>query len=225
MLRMLLIFVALGSAMLLPKGVAAAAAKTTIALTTTRIAGADPANHNLTDSLVALLELQLLADDSLSVVERQQIELAMQELALSRTRSADESLQLGKLVTADLLVMLELRPSDKKTDKPSALLRVVEAKTAAIRGITVATDVEEASLEEIAEQFARYVSSVVREPNTPTITVAVAPFESVGRFDRLRPLELGIRDLVTARLLAFRSPVAPRKGTRNWATYGYALYA
>ena len=35
----------------------------------------------------------------------------------------------------------------------------------------------------------------------PAVTVAVLPFESKGRFDRLRPLELGIRDLVTARLL------------------------
>ena len=33
------------------------------------------------------------------------------------------------------------------------------------------------------------------------MTVAVAPLESKGRFDRLRPLELGIRDLITARLL------------------------
>ncbi len=189
----------------------AAAERTSIALTT---ASAEP-DRKLAESLIVLVETQVLADDSLAVVERRQIELAMQELALSRTRSADESLQLGKLVTADLLVMLELRPSDKKTDKPSALLRIVEAKSAAIRGITVATEFEEASLEEIAEQFARYISAVVREPKQQTITIAVAPFESVGRFDRLRPLELGLRDLVTARLLALSSPVAPRPESRT----------
>ncbi len=178
-------------------GPAMAAERTSIALTS---ASSEP-DRKLAESLIVLLETQVLADDSLTVVERRQIELAIQELALSKSRSADESLQLGKLVTADLLVMLELRRSDNKSNKPSAMLRVVEAKTAAIRGITVATDVEEASLEEIADQFVRYLSMVIREPKTPTITVAVAPFESVGRFDRLRPLELGIRDLVTGQLL------------------------
>ena len=174
-----------------------AAERTSIALTTSSAGSV----QKLAETLIVLVEAQVLADDSLAVVERRQIELAMQELALSKTRSADESLQLGKLVTADLLVMLELRQSEKKSVKPSAMLRVVEAKTAAIRGITVATDVEEASLEEIADQFVRYLSVVIREPKMPTITVAVAPFESVGRFDRLRPLELGIRDLVTSQLL------------------------
>ncbi len=203
MLRTFLIVVAFGSALLTVNDVAVAAPKTTIALTVTRPAAANEADHKLTDSLVALLELQVLEDDSLSVVERRQIDLALQELALSRSRSAAESLQLGKLATADLLVMLELRPPDRKNknENPSAVLRVVEAKTAAIRGINVASDVDATSLEDIAEQFARYVVTVIREPQTPMITVAVAPFESVGRFDRLRPLELGIRDLVTARLL------------------------
>ncbi|MFM9961817.1 MAG: hypothetical protein ACKV2Q_11400 [Planctomycetaceae bacterium] len=191
---------------------AVAAERTSIALTT---ATANP-YQQLAENLIVLVEANVLADDSLAVVERRQIDLAMQELALSRTRSADESLQLGKLVTADLLVMLELRPSDdKKIDKPSALLRVVEAKTAAIRGITVASDVEASSLEEIAEQFTRYVSTVIHQPQVPTVTVAVAPFESVGRFDRLRPLELGIRDLVTVRLLRLNSPGAPRQGGRT----------
>ena len=215
MLRMLLIVVALGSAMLLQPGAAVAAQRTAIALTVTRTAGAAEPHHKLADSLSALMELQILEEDALAVVERQQIELAIQELALSKTRSADESLQLGKLVTADLLVMLELQPPENKSNKPSVMLRVVEAKTAAIRGITVAPDLEEASLEEIAEQFMRYLSTVIREPKAPTITVAVAPFESVGRFDRLRPLELGIRDLVTAQLLLFRSPVAPRQEGRT----------
>src|SRR5262245_56120091 len=84
----------------------AAAERTSVALTVTASAKAD---RQLAESLIALVESNLLADESLSVVERRQINLAMQELALSRTRSADESLQLGKLVTADLLAMMELR--------------------------------------------------------------------------------------------------------------------
>ena len=41
------------------------------------------------------------------------------------------------------------------------------------------------------------------------VTVAVAPFESKGRFDRLKPLELGVRDLVTARLLELSGAATP----------------
>ena len=81
-----------------------AAERKSIALTTSSAGSV----QKLAETLIVLVEAQVLADDSLAVVERQQIELAMQELALSKTRSADESLQLGKLVTADLLVMLEL---------------------------------------------------------------------------------------------------------------------
>ena len=98
-------------------------------------------------------------------------------------------------------------------------LRVVDPKTAAIRGVTVAS-LDEETLEETAEQFARYVSALIRAPEKPTVTVAVAPFESKGRFDRLRPLELGIRDLVTARLLELsgcgcRRPLPGHKASRS----------
>jgi hypothetical protein len=202
MLRILLLFVVSYGLLLGLCGPSVAAERTTIALTSTRPGGMSAADQQFVENLATLMDLAVQSDESLAVVERRQIDLAIQELALSRARSADQSLQLGKLVTADLLVMLELRPSDdKENSKPSALLRIVEAKTAAIRGIVVATDVDESSIEDVAEQFARYVLAVVQQPQMPTITVAVAPFESVGRFDRLRPLELGIRDLVTSQLL------------------------
>ena len=175
-----------------------AAQRTSVALTV----AAGPSDRQLAETLIVLVEANVLEDDSLTVVERRQIDLALQELALSRNRSAEQLLQLGKLAAADVIVMLELQAAkgDDKS-KPTALLRVVEAKTAAIRGVTAVSELSEANLEEAAEQFARYVSAVVRESNQPTITLVVAPFESVGRFDRLRPLELGIRDLVTSRLL------------------------
>src|SRR5262245_20165162 len=134
MLHMLLIVAALGQAAPAQNDDAVVVPKTTVALTTTTNSAVADAGDELANSLAALLEVQLLADDSLSVVERRQIELALQELALSRSRTAADSLQLGKLVTADVLVMLELRQPDDQSAKPFAMLRVIEAKTAAIRG-------------------------------------------------------------------------------------------
>ena len=144
----------------------------------------------------------------MAVVERRQIDLAIQELVLDRSRPGDSQLQLGKLITADFLVMFEVVPPEKDSPKPCVRLRVVDPKTAAIRGVTVAS-LDEETMEETVEQFARYVSALIREPEKPTVTVAVAPFESKGRFDRLRPLELGIRDLVTARLLELSGAGSP----------------
>lgn len=193
----------------------ALAAKTSVALTTTLPATASNADRELAASLSALVEMDLLADESLAVIERQQMDLALQELALNRSRTAEQSLQLGKLLSADLLVMLAVSEPHRETHKPSAVLRIVESKTAAIRGVTLVADLDETTLDDAAEQFARYLSAVLREPQQRTVTVAVAPFESVGRFDRLRPLELGIRDLVTARLLVLCSPVARRQESRT----------
>lgn len=90
--------------------------------------------------------------------------------------------------------MLEFRPKDAST-VPFAFLRIVDAKMAAIRGITVVEELTETNLDDAADQFARYIPTTNREPRATAITVAVVPFESVGRFDRLRPLELGIRDI------------------------------
>lgn len=58
--------------------------------------------------------------------------------------------------------------------------------------MTVTADVEESSLEETAEQFAGYFKSEIKQLQIPTITVAVVPFECVGRFDQLWPPELGL---------------------------------
>ncbi len=45
--------------------------------------------------------------------------------------------------------------------------------------------------------------------------MAIAPLESKGRFERLRPLELGLRDLITARLLALSGAASPAAGGRQ----------
>ncbi|MBS0203017.1 MAG: hypothetical protein JSS49_08985 [Planctomycetes bacterium] len=189
--------------------------KTSVAMTTT-VAGTDStkkSDRDLAARLIALVEMDVLADDTLAVVERQQLDAALQQLALSRERSTDESLRLGKLMNADVLVMLELQRK-AESPAPTAFLRVVDAKTATIRGITVMSELTETNLEDTAEQFARYIPATIRQPQAPAVTVAVAPFESVGRFDRLRPLELGVRDIVTSLLLARVGVLAPEPGQK-----------
>ena len=186
---------------------ALAAEKTTVALTTT-VSSEVPSDRDLAAKLITLIEAGVLADDTLAVVERQHLDLALQELALNQTRSSEESVRLGKLVTADVLVMLELRRKNP-SKAPAAFLRIVDAKTAAVRGITVVEELTETNLDDTADQFARYIPATIREPQATAITVAVVPFESVGRFDRLRPLELGIRDIVTSLLLARVGVLSP----------------
>ncbi|HTU25766.1 MAG TPA: hypothetical protein VMF30_10230 [Pirellulales bacterium] len=185
---------------------AVAAAPTSIALTMTRPADGAP-QQNLAENLLTLVELAVQAEGGLTIVERRQIDLALQELVLDGSRPADAQLKLGKLITADNLAMLELLPPDKGDKTPWGRLRVVDPRSGVIRGVTVAA-LDEGALEERAKQFARFVSAIARSPNRPVVTVAVLPFESKGRFDRLRPLELGIRDLVAERLLVLSGAAA-----------------
>ncbi len=191
---------------------ARAAQPSTLSLTLVKPQAA--ADGQLGEKLLSLVEFDLAADKSLAIVERRQIDLIVQEHVLDRSLAGDLKLQLGKLLTADDLAMLEFlpaetgqpagkpaeKPTENLTGKPMVRLRVVAAKTGVIRGVTVAP-VDEATLEEAAQQLADYVSAVIAAPSKPVVTVAVAPFESQGRFDRLRPLELGLRDLVSARLV------------------------
>ena len=154
---------------------ARAAQPTTLALTLTR--SQDAADKQLGEKLLSLVELDLAADKSLAIVERRQIDLIVQEHVLDRSLAGDPKLQLGKLLTADDLAMLEFlpaemgqpagkpaeKPAGKLAGKPMVRLRVVAAKTGAIRGVTVAP-VDEATLEEAAQQLADYVRAVIAAP-------------------------------------------------------------
>ncbi len=185
---------------------ATAADKVVIALTSSAVPVVSKPAQELTESLRTLIELDLQNHAHLALVERQQLKLAIQEQVVARARG-DAELQLGQLVTADLVATLEVAP---KADPPGSLvmLRVTEAKTGAVRGLAVAP-LAEATLEETAQQFSRDLAVLAQAPLTPRVTVAVAPFDSLGRFDRLRPLELGIRDLITTHLLQ-RSGALPQ---------------
>lgn len=174
---------------------------TTVALTVAVYNDAGPAERDLTGALLALLELQVSAEPGLGVVERRQIDLALQELALSKDlgRNAAAKAQLGKIASADLIVTLELLKPEEDAEAYQVLIRIVESLTGRIRGVSVAS-MRSDEIDEAAGQISRYLTIVNRSPESPPVTVAVAPFESKGRFDRLRPLELGLRDMVATRL-------------------------
>ena len=187
---------------------------TTVSLTSSVHAEADTADRELMVSLLALLEVDVASRSQFSVVERRQIDLSLLELSLSEgfATNSKARLQIGKIASADLIVTLELlKPDDEDEpesdgdstadgDRPQrALIRIVESLTGVIRGVSVVS-IEASRFDEAADQIADYLTLIEAQPERPPVTVAVAPFESLGRFDRLRPLELGLRDMVATRL-------------------------
>jgi len=175
--------------------------ETTVALTIAVAKSADAENRELAAALLTLLEAEVAQGGRLSVVERQQIDLVLHELALSvdLSKSSEKKLRLGKLVNADLILTMELLPARKDSDVQNVLVRIVESLTGAIRGVVV-TPVELVTVDESAAHIAKYLSAVAARPVDAVVTVAVAPFESLGRFDRLKPMELGLRDMIATRL-------------------------
>ena len=174
--------------------------RTTLALTTTVEVGATEAEVERSKALLVLLEAEASLQPGFSVVERQQIDLALHELLISQTlgKDAANQLQLGKLATADLIVSTKLL--NTKTDQEQrALIRVTEPLTGVIRGAT-AILIHQIDVEEAAEQIMHYVQAVVESPKLAGITVSVAPFESEAQFHHVRPLELIIRDVLTTQL-------------------------
>lgn len=165
--------------------------------------------QDLASTFLELLEVQLASDPQLAVVERMRLDAVLRELVLNQSlqTDAEQRLQLGRLRHADLILLAEIPipatappTTAGAASAPHMLIRLVESLTGVVRGATVAPLTSE-TLDESVEQIARYVGAVLQEPQQAGVTVAVGAFESRGRFDRLRPLELGVRDLITARLL------------------------
>ena len=155
---------------------------TTVALTCSTRPSTGDAENELAGNLLDLMQLALQKDDRVRVVERQQINLAIAELILDRSRPAQPQLKLSKLLTADLLGMIELRPggadqkeTQAKPEKTRALLRIVEPRTGSVRGVTAAS-IDATTVEETATQFAGYLSAVNADPQKRTVTVAVRLF-------------------------------------------------
>ncbi|NOY41296.1 MAG: hypothetical protein GXP26_05610 [Planctomycetes bacterium] len=177
-------------------------AETTVALTTTVHADATAEEKTLMQGLLPLLEVAVGKKEGVQVVERQQLDLAMHELILSNSIGKNASLQLGKLATADLILTAKLLKPDE-TGKQHVDVRITESLTGTIRGAVVAL-VERATVDETAREISQYLVTVVASPQLASISMSVAPFESLGRFDRLRPLERGLRDMVVARLRRYK---------------------
>lgn len=183
----------------------AEAAKTeTVALTTTVRPGATDQEKKMAGNLLSLLELNVLRQGGIQVVERTEVDALTYELVLSRAQQTDEAtkLQFGKLTAAKLILTAKLQRADAKRQLFVAV-RVTESLSGAIRGATIAP-ITPTTIQEAAEQIAGYLSACVAAPKMPSVTIAVAPFESLGRFDRLRPLERGLRDMATSQLLRYR---------------------
>jgi hypothetical protein len=171
-----------------------------VALTATTHAEATSNQRELADTLLAFLELEISQQDDLGVVERRQIQPALHELALSEGLGADSKarLQLGKIAAADLIVFTRLLKAEQ--DQSSrVLVRITEPLTGVTRGATLTT-IDEFNVDETARHITRYLLGVVRNPQQAGVTISVAPFESKARFGTIRPLELIIRDVLTAQL-------------------------
>lgn len=194
----------------------------TVALTATVAKGANPSQQDLTETLLALLEAEVSAQTNLVVVERRRIDLTLHELALSLDlgNNAEAKLRLGKIASADLIVTLELTPPEKEESPPRVLIRIVESLTGTIRGVSTAL-VEESQLAEACAQIARYLKIISTTPERSPVTVAVAPFESKGRFDRLRPLERGLRDMFVTRLRRWSDTIAAEKNEGSDSIRGF----
>lgn len=185
--------------------------ETTVALTATVYNGAGDEQTDLMNGLLDLLQVELSTQPEIVIVERRQINLALHELALSMDLkgNADSQLQLGKIASADWIVTLELNAAeDAGADAASqVLVRIVEPQTGVIRGVSVAS-IDDDRIDQTATQIASYFQIVRSTPTQTPITVAVAPFECTGRFERLRSLELGLRDMFTARLTLWSDTLA-----------------
>ncbi|MEX1026831.1 MAG: hypothetical protein WD049_02315 [Candidatus Paceibacterota bacterium] len=130
-------------------------AESTVALTATVFADAGKSERELMEALLAVLESEVSMQSGLSVVERRQIDLALQELALSEDLGQNEvtRLQLGKIVSADLIVTLELQKPEVDDQTLRVLIRIVESLTGIVRGVAVAP-VSDAALDEAVGQIA-----------------------------------------------------------------------
>jgi curli biogenesis system outer membrane secretion channel CsgG len=188
-------------ASLASEGNGAQAKPTSVAIAATTRSGAGRAKKNLTEKLLPLVELEIAGRQEFHVVERTQIDAALRELVLNRALQSDPAthLQLNRIRSADLILLLQMLPPDK-AGRQYFEARAVESLTGAIRGATV-VPISDATIEDAAAEVAHYLATIIHSPTTAGVSIAVSPFECVGPFDRSRALEFGIPDLIVARLL------------------------
>lgn len=193
----------------LSRTVVSAADETTVALAISEASSQQPEEQELTKTLLDLLELNVSNTKNIAVVERMQIDKILQEIVLNRSRDVEQSQQpqLGKLLTADLILTVQIQRKENQTDDPEteqevryqAISTVVDSLTGAIRGRSI-EDFPAVAVDDAASRIARYLRSVIESPQQSGVTLAIGAFESLGRFERLRSIETGLQELMTAEL-------------------------
>ena len=198
-----LVGVLLACAMLCGAGYcAAAAAETSVALTLTQTPEA--AQQKLGEAFAvagrAATAKRPGAGDRRTAADRCQ---STQEHVLDRSRRRDPQLGLGKLLTADVLAMLEFAGPEpgQKAGKPWGAFAGGRFR----RRRRFAASPPPRSTRRRWKKRPSIFPTMFRprfiRPGSPPSPWRWPRFESKGRFDRLRPLELGVRDLIAARLL------------------------
>jgi hypothetical protein len=157
--------------------------------------GVDP---KLSTSFIALLKFELSGQPNLKLVERQLRDRLLKEQRLSLAALADARapLRVGRLLGADLIVWGQ--PARAGTS-PALLMRVVEAKTGVVRGVS-SVPMNAAALVAASGELAKRGGAVASSDKPPVATVAIGLFESARRFERLRPLAFLLRDRMTEEL-------------------------
>jgi|GEM_PF-4430502 len=196
------------------------AGRTTIAVTATLPGSATDAMQQQVAGFLELLDVALSEGPDLQVVERRQLDQIAAEMVLSGQAGHPSSNRLltGRITTADLIVLSRIdqdEPDQRgmSATAPRLIVRVVETRTGVIKGITTTT-LTGFDPAEAATQVARDLRAIVSQPSRPVMTVAVLPFESDGRFDRLRFFETTVRDLIGARLLEWSHPAVDAKDSK-----------
>lgn len=148
--------------------------------------------------LAGLIEAELLRTKDMALVERAEIEKAFAELNLSAAEAPGrtEVLALGEMLKADILIIaLPVRQQGKQT----LLVKVVESATAAIRSL--AAYPLDGKAEETARKAVEQIHQAVNDKAAASMpSLAITRFQNRSRFDRLMPLEFGIRDQLEATL-------------------------
>lgn len=183
--------------------------ETTVALAVSEASSQKPEEQELTKALLDLLELNVSNTKNIAVLERMQIDKVLQEIVLNRSRDVEQSEQpqLGKLLTADLILTVQIQRKENQTDDPEtevevryqAISTIVDSLTGAIRGRSI-EEFPAVAVDDAASRIARYLRSVIKAPKQSGVTLAIGAFESLGRFERLRSIETGLQELMTVEL-------------------------
>ncbi|MGD9128629.1 MAG: CsgG/HfaB family protein, partial [Planctomycetia bacterium] len=164
------------------------AASTKIALVT-NVQSEDAQN------LLALAEVEISTRESLALLERKKINAILEEhkLTLSGMADAKTALQVGKVLSVDLLVILEGNPKAKK-QKTMGLV-VFDVRT----GVRILDEALPSKMEKISEKISELVDAAVKKYRSPLKTKKTVSV--IGAHNADLPSEKNAMAQAIARLL------------------------